>query len=66
MEEAFKEWQLESLTIVVEIEKGKVKGIKIKEYKGKDCKKELLEKILKRLHFPASIKGSLELNLEYI
>jgi hypothetical protein len=41
-------------------------SIKIKEYKGKDCKKELLEKILKRLHFPASIKGSLELNLEYI
>ena len=44
----------------------KGKGIKIKEYKGKDCKKETLEKIFKRLHFPASIKGSLELNLEYI
>lgn len=66
MEEACKEWQLESLTIVLEVDKGKMKGVKIKEYKGKECKKETLEKIFKRLHFPASIKGRVELNLEYI
>ncbi|MFQ6052331.1 MAG: VIT domain-containing protein [Candidatus Hydrothermarchaeota archaeon] len=66
LEGVFKTWQLKSLTIVLEVEKGKVKAIKIKKYKGKECKKEILEKIFKKLHFPASLKGTWELNLEYI
>ncbi len=66
MEETFKEWELKSLSIVLEVEKGRVKAIEIKNYKGKDCKKEILEKIFKKLHFPASLKGTVELNIEYI
>jgi len=66
LEKAFKEWELKSITILLEVEKGMVKTVEIKEYKGKECKKELLEKMLKKVSFPSSFKGSLELVLEYV
>lgn len=66
LEETFKKWELESLTIVLEVEKGKVKTIKIKNYKAKKCKEKVLEKMFKKLRFPDYLKGSLELNIEYI
>lgn len=66
LEETFKKWELKSLTIVLEVENGKVKSLKVKKYEGKKCKKGTLEKIFKKLNFPASFKGRLELNLKYI
>lgn len=64
--ETFKKWELESLTIVLEVEKGKVQRIQIKKYKGKKCEKKVLQSIFKKLHFSASLKGALELNLKYM
>jgi Ca-activated chloride channel family protein len=66
LEKTFKEWKLENLTIVLEVEKGKVKRVKIKEYQGKKCRQKTLERIFKRLRFPASLNGTLTLSLEYI
>ncbi|UCD83283.1 MAG: VWA domain-containing protein [Deltaproteobacteria bacterium] len=66
MEEAFKEWKLKSLVIVLEVEKGSVKAVKIKKYEGKECKEGTLKNIFKKLRLPASLKGVLELNIEYM
>ena len=64
--ETFKKWELESLTIVLKVEKGKVQRIQIKKYKGKKCEKKVLQSIFKKIHFSASLKGTLELNLKYM
>jgi Ca-activated chloride channel family protein len=66
LENIFKKWELKSLTIVLKVEGGKIKTIKTKKYKGKKCKEEELEKVFKKLRFPTSFKGSIELKLEYI
>jgi len=66
LENIFKKWELKSLTIVLKIEGGEIKTIKTKKYKGKKCKEEELEKVFKKLRFPTSFKGSIELKLEYI
>jgi Ca-activated chloride channel family protein len=66
LENIFKKWRLKSLTLVLEIEKGKVRAIKIKKYKGEECNKKVLEKIFKKLCFPSSLKGVVEVSLEYI
>jgi Ca-activated chloride channel family protein len=66
LEKTFKKWELKSATIVFEVEKGKVKSMKVKKYEGKKCKKATLEKIFKKLNFPALLKGTMELNLVYI
>ena len=67
-----KNWNLKTLTVLIEIEDGTVKKITIKDYKtyqGKACE-ECIEKSVKReldnIEFPSDLKGSLELTVNYI
>jgi Ca-activated chloride channel homolog len=66
LEEIFKKWELQLLSIDLEVEKGKVIGIRVKSYKGKTCREEVLKKIFKNLSFPDSITGRMKLDLKYI
>ena len=63
--EAFKKWELKRLTIRLHVEKGKVMKVKVVKYQGKECKKEQLKEICRKLIFPTSLKGSVKLILEY-
>jgi Ca-activated chloride channel family protein len=67
-----KNWNLKTLTILIEVENGAVKKVTIKDYKtyqGKACE-ECIEKSVKReldnLNLPSDLKGSLELTVNYI
>lgn len=67
-----KNWNLKTLTILIEIEDGTVKKITIKDYKtyqGKACE-ECIEKSVKReldnIKLPSDLKGSLELTVNNI
>lgn len=71
-ETILKNWNLETLTLLLEIEAGKIKKFEIKNYKtskGKACK-ECIKKSIKRelnnLKLPADIKGTVELIVNYI
>ena len=59
----FKQWELKKVSVILNIEKGLVKVIQITQYEGKECKKEILEKILKKMSFDISISGKMELEL---
>jgi len=68
----FKNWNLKTLTLLLEVDNGEVKKVTIKDYKtyqGKACE-ECIEKSVKRelnnLKLPADLKGSLELTMNYI
>jgi Ca-activated chloride channel family protein len=71
-EVVFKNWNLKTLTLILEIEKGKVKKAAIKSYKvyrGKACEeciKKSITRELNNLNLPADLKGSLELKIDYI
>lgn len=67
-----KNWNLETLTLLLEIEAGKIKKFEIKNYKtskGKACE-ECIEKSVERelnnLKLPTDIKGTVELIVNYI
>ena len=62
----FKKWGFEKLVVLLNIEEGKVRGIQLKNGKGKEHKKDVLEKILQKIVFPPSIKGKMELELLYV
>ncbi len=65
LEETFAKWQLLSMTIALNVEKGKVISINVKKYKGKKCDEETLHKIFKKLVYPSSLTGTIELDLDY-
>lgn len=65
LEKNFQEWELASATVILTVEKGAVVGLKVKEFKGKKCPEEVLAGLFKKIAFPASVTGKLELNLRY-
>jgi len=64
--EVFQKWELESLTVLLKLEKGKVVDFRLKAFRARECGEEVLEKIFRKLSFPVSLQGPLELKLEYI
>jgi len=58
-----REWGLESLSVRLTVEKGKVTAVAIGGYRGKICREEVLEKIFRKLTFPGSISGTVEIEL---
>jgi Ca-activated chloride channel family protein len=71
-EVAFKNWNVKTLTLTLEVEAGKVTKTTIKSYEiyeGKACE-ECIERSIKRelnnLNLPADLKGTLELKINYI
>lgn len=57
--------ELNALTVLVNIEKGKVTGITVTHYQGKNCLQAKLEAILKKLALPKSAIGSLEVEINF-
>lgn len=66
LEKAFKEWDLKKVVMLLKIEEGKIASIQLKSFQGKECKQEMLDKILRTIRFFPSLKGTLELELLYI
>ena len=65
LEKTFNEWELESLSLRLTVEKGKVTAVGIEGYRGRTCREEVLEKIFRKLTFPGSISGTLAIELIY-
>ncbi len=67
-----KNWNLRTLTLLLEIDKGKVMRVKIidhKTYQGKTCEECILKSVereLNSLDLPSDLKGSIELTMNYI
>ena len=66
LEKAFKKWGSKKLVVLLNIEKGKVRSIELKDCQGKSPEKEVLEKIFQKLVFSPSINGKMELELLYV
>jgi hypothetical protein len=66
LEKAFKKWGSKKLVVLLSIEGGKVRNIHLKNFQGKSPGKEVLEKILGKLVFSSSVKGTMELELLYV
>lgn len=65
LEKNFREWELQSLSLKLTVEKGKVTAVKVEGYEGKTCRVEVLEKILKKLGFSETVSGTLEIKLVF-
>jgi Ca-activated chloride channel family protein len=65
LSEKFDEWELEDVTVELEVMNGIVKKVTISNYTSKTMKKNVLTNILKKVKFSPSLKGTIELTLEY-
>ncbi len=63
LEKVLKKWGSKKLVVLLNIEGGKVRSIQLKSSRRKAYKKEVLEKILQKIIFPPTIKGTMELEL---
>ena len=67
-----KNWNLKTLTLLLEVDNGKVMKVTIKDYKtyqGKACEECILKSVereLNNLNLPSDLKGSIELTVNYI
>jgi len=62
----FQEWDLTKAVLILTVEQGKVRKVQVKRYQGKGYKREALEKVLQKIAFASSIKGTIELELVYM
>jgi Ca-activated chloride channel family protein len=62
----FKEAGLGKAQLILEVKKGRVISIAVKNYQGKMCDIKSLENILGKLNLPASLSGTIEIQLAYI
>jgi Ca-activated chloride channel homolog len=66
LEQLFQQWALTKAVVVLHVEQGKVTGCRVTSYQGKGYKKEALKKVLQKILFSPSVKGTVELELLYI
>ncbi len=66
LEQLFQQWQLTKAIVALTIEQGKVRDCQVTTYQGKGYKKEALKKVLQKLAFSPSVKGTMELELLYM
>jgi len=66
LEQLFRQWQLTKAIVVLQVEQGKVLDCQVTSYQGKGYKKEALKKVLQKLAFSPSVKGTMELELLYM
>jgi Ca-activated chloride channel homolog len=65
LEKTFSEWELESLSLLLTVEKGRITAVRIEGYRGRTCREEVLEKIFRKLTFPGSPGGTMAIELIY-
>jgi Ca-activated chloride channel family protein len=66
LEQLFQQWGLTKAIVRLTVKQGKVTEVQVKSYQGKGYKKKDLEKVLKKIAFASSIKGTIELELQYM
>jgi len=66
LEQLFQQWCLTKAVVTLTVEQGKVTAVQVKSYQGKGYKKEALEKVLQKIAFASSVKGTIELELLYL
>jgi Ca-activated chloride channel homolog len=66
LEQLFRQWALTKAIVVLQVEQGKVRDCQVTSYQGKGYKKEALKKVLQKLSFSPSVKGTMELELVYM
>jgi Ca-activated chloride channel family protein len=66
LEKVCKKWGSKKLVVILDIEEGKVRSIRLKGSPVKAHKKGVLEKIFQKTIFSPSIKGNMELELVYV
>ncbi|OGP54026.1 MAG: hypothetical protein A2Y65_06120 [Deltaproteobacteria bacterium RBG_13_52_11] len=62
----FQEWALTKAVVLLHVEQGRVREIQVKSYQGKGYKKEALKRVLQKIAFSPSVKGTIELELLYL
>lgn len=65
LENLFDEWELKSITLTLNVERGVVTQIKVKKYVAKKMKSYKLQDVFKKLKLSSEFTGSLEITLEY-
>ncbi|MBN1254787.1 MAG: VWA domain-containing protein [Deltaproteobacteria bacterium] len=66
LEQLFQQWSLTKAIVLLTVEQGKVTAVQVKSYQGKGYKKEALEKVLQKIAFASSVKGTIEVELQYM
>jgi len=62
----FKQWGSGKVVLLLTIDEGRVKNLQIKKSDREIHRKDALEKMLRKMVFPLSIKGTMELELVYV
>jgi Ca-activated chloride channel family protein len=62
----FKKWGSRKVVLLLTIDEGRVRTFRIKKSEREILRKDALEKILRKMVFPDSIKGTMELELVYV
>jgi Ca-activated chloride channel family protein len=66
VERLFQQWQLTKAVVLLTVEQGKVREVRVKSYEGKGYDKDALARALQRITFSPSVKGTIEMELRYI
>jgi Ca-activated chloride channel family protein len=62
----FQQWGLTKAVVLLTVEQGQVRDCQITSYQGKGYKKDALKKVLQKMTFLPSLKGTIELEIEYL
>jgi hypothetical protein len=64
--ELFKAWGLKKANLTLNIQDGQVMSVLVKTYQGKTFDREALENILKKISFPNTLTGAIDLQLSFL
>ncbi|MCJ7663389.1 MAG: hypothetical protein MUO24_04030, partial [Desulfobacterales bacterium] len=62
----FQQWGLTKAVVLLTVEQGRVRDCQITSYQGKGYKKDALKKVLQKITFSPAVKGTVELEIEYL
>jgi Ca-activated chloride channel family protein len=65
LEKLFGEWELTAITVILNVQNGKVTGLTVEKHDAKKIDRAKLEKIFKDLTLPGSPTGTITLHINY-
>jgi len=65
LEKLFAEWNLETISVKLKVENGKIKSVTVEKYTAKKMKLSSLETLFGKIGFSASVNGVITLNISY-
>jgi Ca-activated chloride channel family protein len=66
LSQLFQKWALTKAVVLLIVEQGRVRDCQVRSYQGKKYEKEALRKVLQKIAFPPSVKGTIEMELLYL